>query len=560
MKHLSLLLLLCLLSFSQSNAADKLTTINIIETSDVHGNLFPYDFINRRPGKGSLARVATYLRQQRKKHADNGIYIDNGDLLQGQPSIYYYNFIDTVSRHLAAAALNFMKCDVGNIGNHGIETGHAVYDRWIKDCHFPVLGANIIDRQTGKPYLKPYEIIERDGVKIAVLGMITPAIPCWLPEVLWQGLYFEDMEECARRWVKTITDSEHPDLIIGLFHAGQDGTVLGEYKENPTLSIAQNIPGFDVLFFGHDHRRECRKVTNCRGDSVLLINPMNNAHWVSSVTISIKKNNGKLVSKTIEGHLEDIDNYDPDAEYLEAFSRQYNAIDSFVSRRIGSIDSTIKSSEAFYGPSAFIDLLHQLQLHISGADISFCAPLSPDAVINKGDILVADMFNLYKYENLLYVMSLTGREIKDYLEMSYSLWTRQISSPGDNFLLLRENTANDNSDTPQFLNPSFNFDSAAGILYTVDVTKPKGEKISIISMADGTPFSMDKAYKCAINSYRGNGGGDLLTKGAGIPKEQLSQRVLSSTERDLRYYLMEYIIKHGNLHPAPLNHWRFIGR
>lgn len=108
--------------------------------------------------------------------------VDNGDILQGQPTAYYYNFIDTVSTHVVAEIQNFMGYAVGNMGNHDVETGHAVYDRWIKQCKFPVLGANIVDNATGKPYLKPYEIINRDGVKIAILGMITPAIPSWLPE------------------------------------------------------------------------------------------------------------------------------------------------------------------------------------------------------------------------------------------------------------------------------------------------------------------------------------------------------------------------------------------
>ena len=155
-------------------AADnvKEVEIKIIETSDVHGNFFPYNFIERKEWNGSLARVYSYVKEQRKLYGDNCILVDNGDILQGQPTAYYYNFIDTVSTHVVAEIQNFMGYAVGNMGNHDVETGHAVYDRWIKQCKFPVLGANIVDNATGKPYLKPYEIINRDGVKIAILGMI----------------------------------------------------------------------------------------------------------------------------------------------------------------------------------------------------------------------------------------------------------------------------------------------------------------------------------------------------------------------------------------------------
>ena len=109
-----------------------------------------------------------------------------------------------------------------------------------------------------------------------------------------------------------------------------------------------------------------------------------------------------------------------------------------------------------------------------------------------------------------------------------------------------------------FQHESFNFDSAAGICYTVDVTKPRGEKIAIQSMADGTPFDMEKTYRVAINSYRGNGGGALLTIGAGIPKEELKNRIVFSTDKDLRYYMLQYIKQQGTISPKAHNNWRFI--
>ena len=174
-------------------AETKTVNLKIIETSDVHGCFFPYDYIEDSPMEGSLARVSTYIKKLRKEYGNNVILLENGDILQGQPTCYYTNYVKPELPNAAAEIVNWMGYDAQTLGNHDVETGHAVYDKWIGELSCPTLGANVIDTSTGKPYLKPYTIIEREGVKIAVIGMITPAIPNWLHEKLWSGLYFEDM-------------------------------------------------------------------------------------------------------------------------------------------------------------------------------------------------------------------------------------------------------------------------------------------------------------------------------------------------------------------------------
>lgn len=533
--------------------------LKVVQTSDIHGNFFPYDFINRKAWGGSLARVHAFVENERKTLGDNLILLDNGDILQGQPSVYYYNFIDIASTHLCADMMNFMRYDAGNMGNHDVETGHAVYDRWVKECNFPILGANIIDRKTGNPYLPPYKIIEREGVKIAILGLITPAIPAWLAENLWSGLEFEDMETSARKWVKIIQEKEKPDVLIGLFHSGRDASrSVGKWNENASLTVAQNVPGFHIVLMGHDHRQFCQNVKNVEGNYVMAVNPGSNGNAVSDIDITITKN-GNETDMNIDARLTDTNNYEPSTAFMERFKEQYGKIDDFVTQKIGTITADLVTRPAYFGSSAFVDFIHTLQLAISGAEISFAAPLSFDATINKGDIYMSDMFNLYKYENMLYVMELSGKEIKDYLEYSYSIWTKQMTSPDDHILLIKEDVpTGDDKSHAIFQKPSYNFDSAAGINYTVDVTKPTGQKVNIIALADGSAFDINRKYRVALNSYRGNGGGELLTKGAGIPQDQLPARIVFSTDKDLRYYLMEYIRKQGTLSPKALNQWRFI--
>lgn len=542
-------------------AAARTVTLKLIETTDVHGNFYPEDFINRVPSNGSLARVYSYVDSVRKADgSETLVLMDNGDILQGQPTVYYYNFIDTVSPHIASEMMNFMGYDVGTIGNHDVETGHAVYDRWIAQKNSPTLGANVISTSSGEPYLQPYSIIEREGVKIAVLGMLTPSIPGWLPENLWSGLRFDDMVESAEKWARHIEEKEKPDLMVGLFHSGRDSTkTTGNTLENASLLVAKHVPGFDIVMMGHDHSPFNEKVINDAGEKVVVINPANNARRVATIAVTFDvDDSGKATLMSVEPELTDVDGFAPDSVFMARFGSQRDEVERFVSQRIGHVNTSMTTRDAYFGPSSFIDFIHQLQLAISGADISFAAPLSFDATIDAGDIYVSDMFNLYKYENMLYTMAMTGSEIKDYLEMAYDLWTNQMQTSDDHLLRLRDNANADDMTHTGFRYPSYNFDSAAGINYTVDVTKPKGEKITIISMADGSNFNPDAVYKVAINSYRGNGGGNLLTQGAGIPKEELASRILSSTDKDLRYYLMQYIQENPDIEVIPLDNWRFI--
>ena len=396
MRRISCIFLL-LWAFLSLSAATREVKLKLIETSDIHGNFFPYNFITQQDWKGSFARVHSYAQQERQTYGNNLLLMDNGDILQGQPSAYYYNFMDTVSTHITAAMMNYMGFVVGNMGNHDVEAGHAVYDRWISQRQFPVLGANIIRTSDEQPYLKPYEIIEREGVKIAVLGMITPAIPTWLPETLWKGLYFADMEQTARKWMPIIQEKEKPDIIIGLFHAGKEArTVAGKYREDASAEIAERIPGFDIIMMGHDHRRFCGKIANAQGDSVLLINPANNGRTVGDVEIVLTLDGDKVIQKSIQGKLADMDKLEPSPDFMKQFAPQYQAVEAFVSEKVGTFTKTISTRPAYFGPSAFIDFIHSLQLDLTGADISFAAPLSFDAVIKEGDIHISDMFNLYK--------------------------------------------------------------------------------------------------------------------------------------------------------------------
>ncbi|MBR1548195.1 MAG: 5'-nucleotidase C-terminal domain-containing protein [Prevotella sp.] len=542
----------------------KTVTIRLIETSDVHGAFFPYNFMEQQPMKGTMARVSTYVNKQRKIYGQNLILVDNGDILQGQPTCYYSNFINTAQPNIAAEVINYLNYDAEAFGNHDVETGHAVYDKWIRELKCPTLGANIIDNKTNKPYVKPYIILEREGVRIAILGMLTPAIPNWLHERLWSGLHFEEMVSSARKWVKHLKEQEQADVIVGLFHSGWDGGITTpDYDEDATKKVAEQVEGFDVIFYGHDHTERMEQMPN----GVLCLDPSCNAVKVAQATIKLKVKNEKsknskgrkqsvvIVEKL--GEIVDITGEEIDQQYVSHFQASIDSVRNFVEQRLGTFTETVRASDAFFGSAPFTDIIHKIQLEETKADVSFVAPLTFNSDIKAGPVYMSDMFKLYRYENLIYSLRMTGREIRKHLEMSYGLWTNTMKSPDDHIMLIEERSFNDYQRLG-FKNLTFNFDSAAGINYEVDVTKPEGQKVRILQLSDGRPFDEDAWYHVAMNSYRGNGGGELLTRGAGIPADSIPARIEFMSELDLRHYLTKMIQREGNVVPKALNNWRFV--
>lgn len=569
MKHLYLFLIAMILTaLPASGKGSKTVKLKVIETSDVHGHFFPWDFMEGRPIKGTLIRANSYITRQRQAMGnDRLLLIDNGDILQGQPCVYWSNYVMPEDENLAAQVVNYMQYDAETVGNHDIEPGHKVYDKWIREVRCPLLGANIVheDKKNAEANpkniytgLQPYSVHYVDGAKIVVLGMLTPAIPNWLNRSIWKGIEFEEMVSCAKKWVKYIQENEKPDLLFGLFHSGFNGGIhTPDYDEDATEAVAKEVPGFDIIFFGHDHMLHNEWVTNCEGKKVLCIDPSCYVKYIAEADITLKYKGDKLVSKQIKGKLVNVENETIDEQMLQHFQPKIDEVKAYVARKIGRFEHPVYSREGFFGNSAFTDLIHNLQLNISGADVSFNAPLAFDNVIQAGEVTQADMFKLYRFENLMFVLRMTGEEIHKYLEFSYSLWANTMTSPDDHALLLNDASKYDQQRTG-FMNYTFNFDSAAGIDYVVDLTKPVGQKVNILQMTNGEPFDESKWYKVVMNSYRANGGGELLTRGAGIPQDSLESRVLFHTDMDQRHYLTEKIHEMGSVDPKPNHNWRFV--
>ncbi|MBN2745988.1 MAG: 5'-nucleotidase C-terminal domain-containing protein [Bacteroidales bacterium] len=542
--------------------------IRLIQTTDVHGAIFPDDLLSGEKREGSLARVYSYVQTQRANDSLEVVLLDNGDLLQGDPVVYYYNFMNRDSVHLLARVMNYMEYDAASVGNHDIEAGHEVYDAFRENLHFDWLAANAVDESTGKPYFKPYTILDRQGIKIAVLGLITPSIPNWLPPSTYSGMHFDDMIESAKFWVNEIRQKENPDAIVGLFHSGLNASYGGgnpneKFNENASMLVAEQVPGLDVVFAGHDHRVANLRVKNIEGDTVVVINPGAYAMNVGQVDLSFRWNS-KLSNYELEksGSIVSMTNLKPDSTFLYLFNLDLEAVRKYVKQPIGRLLRKIDASQSLFGSSAAVDIVHTGQLELSNADLSLASPFYMDYQLDTGMLFMKDMFRLYRFENYLYVLEMSGLEFKNALEYSYDKWIKTMKSADDIMFQLAEDESGVlklNDRGKYFLkNPFYNFDSGGGLIYTVDLTENFGSRIKIISLSNGKPFDLSGKYKVAMNSYRANGGGNILTDGAGIQKKDLSKRILTTAPHDFRLMLSDWIISKRKIDGKPTNNWKFI--
>lgn len=531
--------------------ADGVYNFEIYATNDLHGRYFDSLYVGSGIQKYSLASVSSYINSVRDTSIIQPILLDIGDNLQGDNASFYYNFIDTNSRHVFSDIVTYMKYDAIIVGNHDIETGHKVYDKIVKEIKVPYMAANAINTSTGKPYFVPYTIINRGNLKIAVLGMTNPNIKNWLSQDLWNGIEFKEIIEPTEYWIKKIKKREKPQIIVLATHTG-----LGELNtyspENASRYAASKIEGIDLVLAAHDHQTANEKIKG-KNSEVLLLESGNRASALSKAKINLVIRNGKVVSKNLVGDNVKMENIPADPNYKKIFKTQFEKIKTFTNQKVGVLEQGFTSRDAFFGPSEYLSLIHKVQLSSSGADISFAAPLSFDITVKAGELNFQDMLNIYPFENQLYVMKMSGKEILDYLEYSYSQWVYSMNSSEDKMLKIQKRN---NSNIYSFINRSYNFDSASGILYEVDLTKPIGHRVMIKSMSNGTSFDLNKTYNVALSSYRANGGGEILEMGSKLNATERDKRVVKRMA-DIRDLLFDYIKKEQVLKPLNLKEWSF---
>ena len=551
------LLAAALLILAASCSPDE-RILHIVTTGDVHGSWFDEPYVDGQATKTSLMSVSAWVDSLRGAVGErNVLLLDAGDCLQGDNAPYYYNYVAELEEHLFPRIVSYMKYDAVTVGNHDIETGHPVYDWIAKELaarKIPFLGGNAVRTDNGEPYFPVYKMFRRGGMKVAVLGFTNPNMKAWLAEPIWSGIEFVSLIPCVQEWVDRVRAKEKPDVVVVLVHSGTgsgDGAVL----ESQGLDLLDTLKGVDVLVTSHDHRPYVREK-----DGTWLINGGARAGNVGHAVVKAAKKDGHL-DKEIRGEYVRMDKNKVNEAMKEHFRPDFERIKAFTLQPVGELGVELRTRDAYTGMSDYTNLVHTVQLGVPDVRLSFAAPLTYNGTVNAGQVIYNDMFTIYPFENQLYIVKMKGSEVKNYLEYSYDHW---IQTPGQHVLRIQDAPdARTGAKRWSFEYRSYNFDSAAGLVYTVDVTRPAGSRVQIKSLADGSPFDPEGWYNVAMTSYRASGGGNIIPEGAGLSQEEMDERIVNRLP-EIRELIYQYIKEHGTIDAALirdhglLGEWHFV--
>jgi 2',3'-cyclic-nucleotide 2'-phosphodiesterase (5'-nucleotidase family) len=499
----------------------------IASTTDVHGRVTAWDYYaNKSETIRGLTRAATILDSVRAANPGRVILLDAGDLLQGNPLAYVAAKLSTNRSNPIIAAMNAMHYDAAAIGNHEYNYGVPYLDSAVKQATFPFLSANTYRLDPADVHaFSPWTIVDRAGIKVGVVGATTPGVMLWDAENIKGRLRFGDIIPAVRQAVKEVRGAG-ADIVLVTVHSGlnepssYDTVTTGVPSENVAARIASEVPGVDLVLYGHSHK-EVRGTTI---GETLLIQPKN---WATSVDVAhlivsrvgggwhVTEKRSELVQAA--GHAED-------PAVLAATSSIHRETVAYVTTPIGTTPERWSADSARVKDTPLIDFILDTERKAAGSDLASTAAFSTDVTMGLGPITIAQVAQLYPYDNTLRAVRISGKQLRDYLEYS-SRYYKTIPSP----------TAPLESD-PQV--PGYNFDIVSGVDYAIDVSKPVGLRLTRLDYK-GAPVRDTDTFTMALNNYRQTGGGGYSMLS--------SAPVVYDKQQEIRQLLIDEVRRRGAL-------------
>ena len=514
-------------------AEEESKTVTILQTSDLHGMVNPYDYASNKVSKTSLAHAATIIKAERSKDP-NLLLLDTGDTTQAN---YIQEFLNENPNPIIGA-LNYLDYDAWTLGNHEFNFGFSYVTKEISEFEGVTLAGNIY-KADGSRWIDAYHIFDVDGVKVAVFGIDAPHIPRWekADPTHYDNMSFTSPMEETGKILKELDGKA--DVVIGSIHYGLER----EYGTEGVQALAETYGDrIDALLIGHAHA-----VVDETIGGIPVLEPGSNGQYVSKVTITLTgSGSGWTVDKSATtGELLDCSAVTPDADFLAEFKSLHEKSLAMASREVGQVGKTFLDPvellpgipNAIIQDNPVIDLINKVQMEQTGADVSLAALFDSSSNLEAGPFLHRDSVKIYKYDNTLFAVKVTGKQLKAIMERQAGGFFNQYQS----------------GDVTVSFNPNirmYNYDEFAGVNYEIDISKPEGQRIQNVTY-QGKPLSDTQTLVLALNNYRYGG---LVSAGL------LNESDVVYEGGAVRDMITDYVASlQGPLMPECDNNWKIVG-
>jgi 2',3'-cyclic-nucleotide 2'-phosphodiesterase (5'-nucleotidase family) len=518
-------------------AAAQHQRLTLLHTSDLHGSVLPWDDFQNQPADGSLAQVSTLVTQIRNEVEHPVLVFDSGDTIQGTP-FEQFSHVRWSEPSPTIAAMNHIGYDAMAVGNHEFNFGLDVLRRAESQAEFPFLSANTINETDALPAFPTHMVIELGELRVGVIGLVTPNIPGWERPEHYRGLVFEPMDVVARDQIRLLRETEGCDLVILLAHTGfekdpDDGSPSGTEVEDFASRLAQ-IPGVDLLLTGHTHK----DIPPRELGGAIVSQPRARARLLTRIDLELEleQKNGTWRIASWEGRNLPLKTVAPDPAIQESMANLHQRVVTALEGPVGRVSDMVSVAGCRLNDCAALDLIHQVQLEASGADISLASLLTdrtPD--LPAGPVTWRWIYSFYVYPNTLVKVAVTGAEIRDILEHAARYYNGLECDPINGCTLLTDPSV-----------PHYNVDTMAGVSYRVDPTQAVGHRVRDLRIR-GRAMDLHQIFTLVCNNYRAAGGG-------GYPHLAEADPVWRSSD-EMTDLIGDFIEQSGSWQPGFDNNW-----
>lgn len=516
--------------------------LQILATSDTHGRFLPWDYAaNKADTSGSVAQQAAAIAQRR---TPSTIVVDAGDTIQGNSAELFLQD----EMHPMSAGMNAIGYDVWVTGNHEFNFGMDTLKRVIAQQKAKVLVGNVY-APDGTPLADGYTILNKQGVKVGVIGMVTPNITRWDSKNLEGWTVTNPVDEC-RKLTKQLRDQV--DVLLGVMHMDPESE-YGVYGSG-ARDLAEACPEFDVIVAAHGHRSVPGEMIN----GVLVVENSGNASTLSEIHLQLKRKwDGGWSIDQRTSEIVSMKDLPADAALSQQLAGYDARAKADAETLIGELrggnmapeNDVVNIPQPMVQDTALLDFINEVQMYYTGAKVAATSLTSMTSQMKEGPIRKCDTASIYTYQNTLYKLEMNGAQLRSFMEWSAGFFKTWV--PGDLTVAFDPSTR------------YYLYDAFEGVNYEIDVSQEPGGRIRNLTWPDGSPVRDEEVFTVAVNNYRATTqlliAADIFAPGEPLPK--LLEIDVRGDLGGIRELLGEYIrtVKGGVIQPKVNNNWKLVG-